>query len=125
MIQRNHAHHSGVNQVSIKGVKPDTTIPQTTQEITSDATVVSVADTSSFTTFNGITTTTGEALIGDEIVSYTIGNGNLTLTRAQLDTKAFPHPEGTDIQTYEANGISLVGINTTHTISSDPRDIDS
>ena len=125
VIQRNHAHHSGINQVSIKGVKPDTTITQTTQEITSDATVVSVADTSSFATFNGITTTTGEALIGDEIVSYTIGSGNLTLTRAQLDTKAFPHPEGTDIQTYEANGISLVGINTTHTISSDPRDIDS
>ena len=125
VTQYNHAHHSAVNEVSIKGVKPDTTVTQTTQTITADATVVSVADTSSFATFNGITTTTGEALIGDEIVSYTLGTGSLTIERAILDSKAFPHPEGTDIQTYEANGISLVGINTTHTISSDPRDIDS
>ena len=64
-------------------------------------------------------------MIGDEIVTYTLGDGSLSIARAQLDTKAFPHPEGTDIQTYEASGISLVGINTTHTISSTPTDIDT
>ena len=95
---------------------PDTTITQTTQTITATDTVVSIADTSSFATYNGITTSTGEALIGDEIVTYTVGDGQLTITRAQLDTNAFPHPEGTDIQTYEAGGVSLVGINTTHTV---------
>ena len=125
ITQYNHAHHSSVNQVQVKGVKPDTTVTQTTQSIAADATVVSIADTTPFASFNGITTHKGEALIGDEIVSYTLGTGSLTITRAQFNTNAFPHPEGTDIQTYEASGISLVGINTTFTVSSDPIDIDS
>ena len=113
ITQYNHAHHSSVNQVQIKDVKPDTTVTQTTQSIAADATVVSIADTTPFASFNGITTHKGEALIGEEIVSYTLGTGSLTITRAQFNTNAFPHPEGTDIQTYEAGGISLVGINTT------------
>jgi len=125
ITQYNHAHHSAVNQVQVKGVKPDTTVTQTTQSIAADATVVSIADTTPFASFNGITTHKGEALIGEEIVSYTLGTGSLTITRAQFNTNAFPHPEGTDIQTYEASGISLVGINTTFTVSSDPVDIDS
>ena len=125
VTQYNHAHHSGVNKVSVTNVKPDTTITQTTQAITADATVVSIADTTPFASFNGITTHKGEALIGEEIVSYTLGTGSLTLTRAQFNSNAFPHPEGSDIQTYEAGGISLVGINTTFTVTSDPVDIDS
>jgi len=125
VTQYNHAHHSGVNQVSITNVKPDTTITQITQSLTATDVVVSIADTSPFVSFNGISTNTGQALIGEEVVTYTVGTGQLTLTRAQLDTKAFPHPEGTDIQTYEAGGISLVGINTTHSVSSDPKDIDN
>ena len=125
ITQYNHAHHSANNQLEIKNVKPDTLVTQTTQAITADATVVSVADTAPFASYNGITTYKGEALIGDEIVSYTLGTGSLTISRAQLDTVAFPHPEGTDIQTYEASGISLVGINTTFTVSSDPIDIDN
>jgi len=125
VTQYNHAHHSGVNKVSVTNVKPDTTITQTTQAITADATVVSIADTTPFASFNGITTHKGEALIGEEIVSYTLGTGSLTLTRAQFNSNAFPHPEGSDIQTYEASGISLVGINTTFTVTSDPVDIDS
>jgi len=125
VTQYNHAHHAGNNQIVIKNVKPDSTITQTTQTITATDTVVAIADTSSFATYNGITTSTGEALIGDEIVTYTLADGSLTITRAQLDTNAFPHPEGTDIQTYQASGVSLVGINTTHTITSDPVDIDT
>ena len=125
VTQYNHAHHASNNQIVIKNVKPDTEITQTTQTITATDTVVAIADTSSFATFNGITTSTGEALIGDEIVTYTLADGSLTIRRAQLDTNSFPHPEGTDIQTYEASGVSLVGINTTHTITSDPIDIDT
>ena len=125
VTQYNHAHHAANNQIVIKNVKPDSTITQTTQTITATDTVVAIADTSSFATYNGITTSTGEALIGDEIVTYTLADGSLTITRAQLDTNAFPHPEGTDIQTYQASGVSLVGINTTHTITSDPIDIDT
>ena len=47
---------------------------------------------------------------------YVVGTGQLTLTRGVLNTVALPHPEGASIQTYEAAGISLVGINTTHTV---------
>ena len=125
VVQRNHAHHSGVNQVSIKDVQPDSEVTQTTQDITASDTVVSVANTTSFATFNGITTSTGEALIGGEVVSYVLGDGALTITRAQLNTNALPYPAGSDIQTYQASGVSLIGINTTHTVSSDPVDIDS
>ena len=124
VTQYNHAHHFGTNQIRIKNVSPDTPITQTTAAITADATVVSVADTSSFASFNGITTHRGEALIGQEIVSYTLGEGQLTLSRAKFDSLAIPHPSGTDIQTYEASGISLVGINTTFTVSSHERTID-
>ena len=125
ITQYNHAHHSGINKVRIKGVKPDTIITQTTQAIAADATVVSIADTTPFASFNGITTFRGEALLGEEVVTYTLGTGSLTITRAQVGTNAFPHPEGTDIQTYENSGISLVGINTTFTVSSDPVGLDN
>ena len=125
VTQYNHAHHSGNNQISIKNVKPDTTIVQTVQDIDAAATVVAVGDTSPFASFNGITTHKGEALIGQEIVSYTLGEGQLTLTRAKFDSIAVSHPTGTNIQPYEAGGISLVGINSTFTVSSEPNDIDS
>ena len=125
VVQRNHAHHSSVNQVSIKDVQPDSPVTQTTQDISASDTVVSVADTTSFATFNGITTSVGEALIGSEVVTYVLGDGALTITRAQLNTNALPYPAGSDIQTYQASGVSLIGINTTHTVSSDPVDIDS
>ena len=125
ITQHNHAHHSPLNKVNIKNVQPDTIITQTTQSIAADATVVSIADTSSFASFNGITTHKGEALIGQEIVSYTLGQGQLTIARAQFNSSAIPHPEGTDIQTYQASGVSLIGINTSHTVTSDPIDLDT
>ena len=38
------------------------------------------------------------------------------MTRGVLNTTALPHDEGASIQTYEANGVSLAGINTVFTI---------
>ena len=125
ITQFNHAHHSGVNRVKLQNVQPDTTITQITQTISADATVVSVADTTSFASYNGITTHKGEALLGSEIVSYVIGEGQLTIGRSKFGSLASPHDSGTDIQVYEASGISLVGINTTFTISANPNTIDS
>ena len=75
-----------------------------------------LGNTTPFATFSGIATDRGEALIEEEIVSYVVGTGQLTLTRGVLNTVALPHPEGASIQTYEAAGVSLVGINTIHTI---------
>jgi len=116
VTQYNHAHHGATNKVEIKNVKPDTTLVSTTSELTSEGTVVSVANTTPFATFGGISVSTGEALIGEEIVSYTVGIGQLTLTRGKFNSNATTHPEGSLIQTYEVSGMPLVGINTTHTI---------
>ena len=126
VTQYNHAHHSGVNKIEIKDVKPDTPFTEITENLIPDATSVSVASTAVFTSFNGISTDKGHALIGSEIVSYTIGIDKLTLDgRGRFNSTASSHDLGDNIQTYEANGVSLVGINTTHTVSTLPDSIDS
>ena len=113
LIQSNHAHHGINNTISISGIKPDTIVTQTTQSITPESTQVAVASTLAFARFAGITTSTGEALIGSEIVSYTVNIGNLTINSRGLEgSPVSSHPEGANIQAYEINGFPLVGINT-------------
>ena len=116
VTQYNHAHHGATNQVEIKNVKPDTTLVPTLAALTVEGTTVSLGNTSPFNSFGGITTDRGEALIGEEIVSYVVGTGQLTLTRGILNTTATTHDVGATIQTYEASGMPLVGINTTFTV---------
>jgi len=116
VTQYNHAHHGQTNKVVIENIKPDTLIVPSTSALTAESTVVSIADTAPFTSFGGITVDRGEALIEEEIVSYVVGTGQLTLTRGVLNTVALPHAEGASIQTYEAAGMPLIGINTTFTI---------
>ena len=116
VTQYNHAHHGATNQVDIKNIKPDTTLVPTTTALTVDDTTVSLGNTSPFSNFAGLTTDRGEALIGEEIVSYVVGTGQLTLTRGILNTTPTTHETGTTIQTYEIAGMPLVGINTTHTV---------
>ena len=116
VTQFNHAHHGAGNIIEINGVKPDTELVTTTSPLTSESTVVSVANTTPFATFGSIPVDRGEALIGEEIVSYVVGTGQLTLTRGILNTTATSHPTGSTIQTYEVSGMPLVGINTTHTL---------
>ena len=116
VTQYNHAHHGVANQVEIKNVKPDTTLVPTTSALTADATTVSLGNTSPFSNFAGLTTDRGDALIGEEIVSYVVGTGQLTLTRGIFNTTATTHETGSTIQTYEIAGMPLVGINTTHTV---------
>jgi hypothetical protein len=118
--QFNHAHHGANNKVLVKNVKPDTLKVQTTSTIASDATEVEIVDSTPFTSFNGITTTTGSALIGSELVTYTIPagvSGKLNIVRGQFNTTPTSHDAGTDIQTYESGGISLTGINTSFDIT--------
>ena len=116
VTQPNHAHHGATNKVEIIDVEPDTTIVQTTSELTADGTVVSIANTAPFTSFGGITVDSGEALIEEEIVEYVVGVGQLTLTRGVLNTQPVTHPEGASIQVYEVAGMPLVGINTFFTV---------
>ena len=113
VIQPNHAHHGANNLVSIKGIEPDTISTLTKSDLSKDATLVSVASTSSFARFAGVTTDRGEALLGSEIVNYVIGEGQLNITRGIEGSSAVEHPEDTKIQPYEINGFPLSGINTT------------
>jgi len=118
VTQFNHAHHSNNNKVRVTNIKPDTVKVQTTSLITPESTSVDVPDLAPFKSFNGITTESGIAIIGSEIVSYEIGSGKLTLTRGLFDTTIVSHQIGSDIQVYEASGVSLVGINTDFIVSS-------
>ena len=121
VTQYNHAHHGATNQIVIKDVQPDTKIVPSTQKINENSGSVTIDNTTPFTSYAGVTTTTGFAQIGEEIVSYTTGTGKLTLTsRGLFGSKAVDHDKGTSIQTYEASGMPLTGINTTHTIPTDP-----
>ena len=118
VIQPNHAHHGINNKVEIKNVQPDTALVQTTADLDTAGQEINVSNTIPFTIASGITTDRGEALIGEEIVAYTVGVGKLTLTkRGASGTSVLPHPSGSDIQVYEASGIPLSGINTTFNIS--------
>ena len=111
--QKNHGHHASNNQIDIKGIQPDTTVTQTTSSLTPDGTLVSVASTSTFARFAGVTTSSGQALIGSEIISYTVNLGNITINSRGLEgSPVSSHPEGTNIQPYEINGFPLIGINT-------------
>ena len=109
-------------------MKPDTLKVQTTSTIASDSTEVEIADSTPFTSFNGITTTTGSALIGSEIVTYSIPagvSGKLNIVRGQFNTTPLSHDAGSDIQTYESGGISLAGINTSFDITTFDDGIDN
>ena len=116
VTQYNHAHHGLGNKVDIKGVQPDTELVATTSSLTAEGTTVSLGNTTPFASFGGISTDRGEALIGEELVTYVVGTGQLSLTRGILNTTASTHAEGETIQTYEASGMPLVGINTTFTV---------
>ena len=116
VTQYNHAHHGATNKVDIQDIKPDTQLVPTTTNLSAEGTTVSIANTTPFTSFGGITTDRGEAIIGEELVTYVVGTGSLTLTRGILNTTSSTHDEGESIQTYEASGIPLIGINTSFTV---------
>jgi hypothetical protein len=121
--QRNHGMHSDVNKVTIISAKSDVT--PTTLSINysaSSTSNISVASTANFTTFEHVsvaTTNPGYVLIGDEIIKYTGVSGNdLTgITREINGTKAFEHSSGSLVYKYELNGVSLLRINKTHDLS--------
>ncbi|BCV08390.1 MAG: hypothetical protein CM15mL5_1600 [uncultured marine virus] len=114
----NHSMNSIQNIVQLDGVKPDTVSVLLTENITSTDTVISVANTAPFTTFEGITTSTGYVQIGKEIIFYNgIGSGNLTVgTRGFGGSPQDSHFVNDQAFKYEFNGISLTGINTTHNL---------
>jgi hypothetical protein len=101
------------NVVDVRNVFPTTTPTTLTANITRTANSVSVANTTPFATFQGVSTSSGYALINNEIIFYnSIGNGTLGIaTRGAEGTSASRHSAGNQIYPYEFNGISLTQIN--------------
>ena len=121
--QRNHGMHSDVNQVTIIGAKSDVTPTSLSVDYSASSTSsISIASTSNFATFENISvgaTNPGYARIGEEIIKYTgVSDTELTGITREIDgTKAFPYSNGSLVHKYELNGVSLLRINKTHTLS--------
>jgi hypothetical protein len=120
-----HSMYAKNNKITLYDVQsslsPSTlSVPLSSQEVSN----ISVANTSNFTTFEGIpvsTTNPGYIKIENEIISY-IGVSNATLTiapngRGIDSTIAIGHENGSLVYKYELNGISLRRINTSHDIA--------
>ena len=116
-----HGMQADTNFCEIQGVLPDTPGTQLTLPIDTSTNIISVVDPTSFGTFEGITTTTGYAYVGGEIIEYTDnGDGTLGITSRGVDNTLINiHDQGDLIYKYEMSGVSLRRINTIHPLPTD------
>jgi hypothetical protein len=131
----NHGMYGLNNKVSISGILPNDAPTTLNADLTSSSTTISVANTSIFSTFEGVavgSANTGYVLVGNELISYegvnpgTGESGTLTVIGRGKDlTKQIDHYTGEIVYKYELNGVSLRKINTTHDISDSGIDLDS
>jgi hypothetical protein len=113
--QYNHGMQAANNKVQIKNIQPDTVPVQLSTNLDINSTTISIANTSSFATFEGISTSKGHILVNNEIIYYnSIGSGTLGIgTRGVDGTLIKNHLSGSTCYKYELNGVSLTKINTT------------
>ena len=120
-----HGMYGNTNKINISDVESSTAPTTLSATLTSqEVATVSIADTSNFGTFEGISVSAsnpGYVKIENEIISYTsVGNGTLTIAasgRGIDSTIAISHDVNSLVYKYELNGVSLRRINTTHDIS--------
>ena len=114
----NHSMKSTENVVQLDNISPDTVPQLLTENLTLTDSVISVASTTPFATFEGISTTSGYVQIGQEIIFYDgITSGELAIgTRGISNTPISNHSINDQAFKYEFNGVSLTGINTTHSM---------
>jgi len=115
----NHGMHSNNNIVNISGITPDTQSTTLTASVVSTNTTISVANTETFTTFEGTAVSgsnIGYVIVNDEIISYNaVGTGSLTIvTRGVNESTIRNHSSGDIIRKYELGGVSLTRINNSH-----------
>ena len=123
VIHYNHGMHSNSNIVNINGVAPNTSGEPLTASIISSNTTISVANTSNFTTFEGVNVSgsnPGYIIVNEEIISYTSVSSNaLNIGERGIDESVIRnHAVGDLIYKYELNGVSLTRINNSHTMPS-------
>ena len=135
IIKPNHAMHGANNLVTLENIQPNSVATTLSAELGINETgSISIANTSTFNNFEGISTSQGYAKINNEIIYYTsihqdgAGGGTLGIgTRGVDGTLRRTHPNGSEISTYELSGVSLKRINRSHTagsILSDPMETD-
>ena len=126
--QFSHGMHGAANIVKINGIDPNS-IPTSINAaigINEGASgSISVANTSLFATYEGITTSMGYAKINNEIIYYSGitagggGSGTIGISTRGIDsTVARAHESGAQIQTYELNGVGLRRLNKQHSSTS-------
>ena len=117
--QYNHGMTADNNIVVLDNIQPDTIPVTLNTDLGSTSTTISVANTSTFSTFEGISTSTGYVKIGSEIIFYDgIGAGSLSVgQRGFGGSPQDSHLSGSSVYKYEFNGISLTGINTEHNMA--------
>jgi len=124
--QFNHGMHADNNVITLANIEPNTIPTTLNAALGINDTTISVANTSLFATFEGISTSSGYLKVNNEIIFYdgiTAGSGGAgtlgigtrgidnSLTRAHLiNDKVYP---------YELNGVSLTRINTNHNLPTD------
>jgi hypothetical protein len=126
VTQYSHGMHADNNVITISNVEPNTIPTTLNAAIGLSDTTISVANTSIFGTFEGITTSRGYLKVNNEIIYYNSitagGSGAGTLgigTRGVDGSLKRTHNIGDKIYKYELNGVSLTKINTQHNMPSD------
>jgi uncharacterized Fe-S cluster-containing radical SAM superfamily protein len=117
----NHGHHGLRHLVRLANIAPNTVPISIVSPIGLTDTVISVANTSEFTFFEGRRGTSGYVTINGEVMRYS-GIGNGTLIIAQRGINGTPirwhYPGFAFIRRYEISGFSLTKINRTHAVNS-------
>ncbi|AIX23311.1 virion structural protein [Synechococcus phage ACG-2014f] len=117
----NHGMEADNNVVSITDIQPDTIGSPLTQRVDVSSSSLTIQDSSSFSTFEGITTSIGYALVGGEIIEYSnSGSGTIGITSRGVDNSIIStHNAGERVFKYELSGVSLRRINREHLIPND------
>ena len=132
VVEVNHYNHgmsADNNLVDITGIAPDTVPTTLSVDLDITDTQISLADTTSYSTFEGITTASGYLKVNNEIIYYdSIGSGQLGIATRGVDGTAIQkHFINDPVYKYEIGDVSLTKINTEHNMASgltNFRDID-
>ena len=117
----NHGMQSDTNLVTLADIEPNTTPIALTDNLGVDDQIISVASTTPFSTFNGISTSQGYLKVNSEIIYYSsVGTNQLGIgTRGIDNTIVRTHSINDLARKYELNGIDLRKINTDHNMPND------
>ena len=137
VTQYNHGMHADNNVLTLANIEPNTIPSSLNASLGINDTTISVANTSVFATFEGISTSRGYLKVNNEIISYngitagSGGAGTLGITTRGIDGSIIrSHNIGDKVYPYQLNGVSLTRINTNHNMPSDAtlkanRDLDT